>query len=67
MAWKIPYTLAVRLERVEGPPAPVPEIMQVLSEELDGFELFVQMEDSDSQYRLTVETVTTAIDQGRNV
>ncbi|MFE3582269.1 hypothetical protein [Streptomyces vinaceus] len=67
MARKIPYTLAVRLERVEGTPSPVPEIMQCLADELDGFELYVQMDDSDSLYRLTVETVATTIDQGRNV
>ncbi|MFG2620666.1 hypothetical protein ACGFXC_23940 [Streptomyces sp. NPDC048507] len=67
MARKIPYTLVGRLERVEGPPTPVPEIVQCLSDELDGFELYVQMEDSESLYRLTVETVTTPIDQGRNV
>ncbi|MFF2191689.1 hypothetical protein [Streptomyces sp. NPDC058157] len=67
MARQIPYTLAVRLERVEGKPTPVAEILETLAGELEGFEVWVQMEDRESLYRLTVEDVTTAIDLGRNV
>ncbi|MEU6295295.1 hypothetical protein [Streptomyces erythrochromogenes] len=67
MARKIPLTLAVQFERVEGKPTPVTEVMQVVSEELEGFEFYVQMENRDSLYRITVESVTTTINHGRNV
>ncbi|MFD6937179.1 hypothetical protein ACFWAP_13670 [Streptomyces goshikiensis] len=67
MARTIAYALTVRLERGEGKPNPVTEVLQTLTGELGGFELCIEMESGQSLYRLTVDNVTTAIDLSRNV
>ncbi|MEU2455721.1 hypothetical protein ABZ605_37250 [Streptomyces sp. NPDC012765] len=67
MARKTAYTLVVELERQEGAPVPVAELLHALQDELDGFELYVDTDKGDAHFHLTVAGVLTAEDQDKRV
>ncbi|MFE4205480.1 hypothetical protein ACFRSX_30895 [Streptomyces goshikiensis] len=54
------YTLVVELERQEGAPVSVSELLHALQDELDGFELYVDTDKGDARFDLTVSGVLTA-------
>ncbi|TDU67969.1 hypothetical protein [Streptomyces sp. KS 21] len=67
MPRKTAYTLVVELERQEGSPVPVAEVLLALQHELDGFELSVDTGKGDTQFHLTVTGALTAEDPDKRV
>ncbi|WP_159040799.1 hypothetical protein [Streptomyces sp. XY593] len=57
----------MELERQEGAPAPVTELLHALQDELDGTDLCVETGKGDAQFHLTVAGVLTAEDPDKRV
>lgn len=54
------FVMTFKAERKEGPPVDVHAIAEMIAEELDGFELYVEGDEDDTSVNLDVVMVETS-------
>lgn len=58
MPKRVTFTVTAILERQDGPPMPVDDVLQALTDALDEIELYVEDPDSDAESRFDTAGVT---------